>query len=431
VRRDLFAVDSTQEPSRGQRNEWLLVTFTSSTNVADAITRVALPLLVVGLTHSPLAISAVGVAFSLPWLLTALHIGVLVDRHDRRSLMAIAESTRLFVTALVLTLVLLDRASLPVIYAASLVLGIAEVVASLSGSSIVPSAVPRARWQTANARITGTEYLFNSFLGTPLGGVLVAIGFALAFGVTGVLYVVGALLLLMLSGNFSPAPRGHENRPVSEDIREGLRFLWQDPLLRTLAGVVAVIAGSWAAWYALMPAFAVVGPLGLNEQQYGLLLTCLGVGGVLGTLLVGRLNRLIGRRWVMFGGIAGSFALVAAPALLPASPARVWIIGAAALVAGAGGTLWTVNSRVITQSLVPNELLGRFSAANRLVAWGMAPVAAAVAGTLAQLVSFQFAFGAIAALCVLTVRPFLRVVTRDTLAQADASHHSPTSAETP
>jgi hypothetical protein len=74
---------------------------------------------------------------------------------------------------------------------------------------------------------------------------------------------------------------------------------------------------------------------------------------------------------------------------------------------------------VIAQSLVPNELLGRFNAASRLVAWGMAPVAAAGAGALAQLISYQFAFGAIAALCALTVRPFLRVVTPKAVARAD------------
>ena len=47
-------------------------------------------------------------------------------------------------------------------------------------------------------------------------------------------------------------------------------------------------------------------------------------------------------------------------------------------------------------------------------------IGAAVAGALAQFVSYQFAFGVIAALCALTVRPFLRVVTTRTLAQTEA-----------
>src|ERR1700691_5313334 len=68
------------EPVRAGRNEWLLVVFTALTNLAAGITRVALPLLPRHLTRSPGLIAAVGVLLMLPWLVAALHIGVLVDR---------------------------------------------------------------------------------------------------------------------------------------------------------------------------------------------------------------------------------------------------------------------------------------------------------------------------------------------------------------
>jgi MFS family permease len=412
-----MAVNSTQEPdlATGRRNEWLLVTFTGSTNLADAVIRVALPLLALQVTHSPLAITAVASLISLPWLLSALHIGVFVDRANRRSLMFGAETVRLASAAVLLTAVLTDSVNMPLIYVTALVLGLAEVVAVLSGASIVPSAIPRTRWQTALSRITATEALCNSFLGAPVGGLLVAAGFGIALGVTGVVYLAGAILLLMLAGNFAVAPT-QERRPVHTEIKDGMRFLLQHRLLRTMAGLITIMAGCWAAWLALIPAYAVGGPLGLDAQQYGFLLTCLGAGGVLGTVLVGPVNRLVGRRWAMLVDIIGSFALVGVPAVLPATPSSAWAIGAAAFVAGAGGTMWTVNSRVITQSFVPNDMLGRFSAASRVVAWGMAPVAAAAAGALAQLVSYQVAFGTFALLCLLLIHPFLRVITTDAIA---------------
>jgi hypothetical protein len=121
----------------------------------------------------------------------------------------------------------------------------------------------------------------------------------------------------------------------------------------------------------------------------------------------------------MFVDIIGSFVLVGIPAVLPASPGSAWPIGLAAFVAGAGGTMWTVNSRVITQHLVPPDMLGRFSAASRLVSWGMQPVAAAVAGVLAELVSYRVAFGTFALLCLGLVYPFLKVVTPAAIACAD------------
>lgn len=405
-------------PAAGRRNEWLLVSFTAVTNTADAVTKVALPLLAVELTRSPAVVAAVAATLTLPWLLTALHIGVYVDRLNRRSLMVGAEASRLVVVGLLLVAQVAGAVTLPLIFAAALVLGVAEVVALVSAASIVPSAVPRERWQSASARITAMEYLCNGFLGAPVGGFLVAVGFAVALGGTGALYLVGAALLALMVGRFtagSAVPR----RSAGVEIREGLRFLWDSPLLRTMALLIAALAGCWSAWLALIPVYAVGGPLDLTAGQYGFLLTCLGAGGVAGTLLVGPVNRLLGRRWSMFGDIIGSFVLVAAPAALPGARSSAWAIGAAALVAGAGGTMWTVNSRVITQALVPSELLGRFTAASRMVSWGMAPVAAAVAGVLAQLAGYRVAFGAFAVLCLLMIPPFLAVVTPPAIAEAE------------
>lgn len=401
----------------GSRNEWLLVLFAGSTNVADAVTRVALPLLAVQLTRSPTLVALVAVLITLPWLVTALHIGVLVDRKNRRTLMLAAEAARLGCVAVVLVAFMLGVVTLPLIYLAAVALGVAEVVAMTANASIIPAAVPRTRWQSAITRITAVEYLANGFVGAPVGGFLVAAGFVLALGSSGLLYLAGAVLLLLLVGNFAVPPTDAP-RPVRADIKEGLRFLWGNPLLRTMALLIAVMAGSWAAWLAVIPVYA-VDVLALDARQYGLLLTCLGAGGVVGTVLVTPVNRLLGRRWSMFVDVVGSFLLVAAPAVVPAAPSSAVVVGAAAFMAGLGGTMWTVNSRVIYQSLVPDRMLGRFMAASRLVGWGTAPVAAGLAGGAASIFGFRPAFAGLAVLCAALAYPYLRMITTAALAQAD------------
>lgn len=406
-------------PAQGKRNEWVLVVFTAVTNTTDAVTKVALPLLAARLTDSPGLVAGVLTALTLPWLLTALHVGVLVDRFNRRTLMVAAEIARLASVAFVLTAFVTDMVSIPLIYAVAIVLGIAEVIALTSAASIVPAAVPKKRWEPASARITAMEYLFNGFVGSPVGGFLVAAGFTIAFGFTVGVYALGLALLLMLVGNFATA-KDKPRRAVHADIREGVAFLWRHRLLRTMALLISVMAGCWAAWLAILPAYAVrPGPLGLTDRGYGILLTCLGAGGVLGTMIVGRTNRWLGRRGSMFADIIGSFLLVAVPAVVPAVSVSAWAVGAAAFVAGVGGTMWTVNSRVIIQSLVPNEMLGRFSAASRLLGWGTAPVAAALMGVLAETVGFRAAFGFFAVACGLLVVVYLRVVTPSALAEVD------------
>jgi MFS family permease len=407
------------EPARPRRNEWLLLSFTGTTHTADAVMRVALPLLATTLTDSPALIAAVVVMLALPWLVTALHVGVYVDRMNRRSLMVGAEFARMASIIVVAIAYAAGTVSLPLIYVVAVALGVAEVVAQLAAVSIIPSVAPKSRWQTLNARITAVEYVTFSFVGAPIGGFLVAAGFVLALGTTGAIYLVGALLLTMLVGDFAVRST-KERRPARVEIREGLQFLWRHRLLRTMAALVTVMAGCWAAWYAIIPAYAVGGPLDLTASQYGFLLTSLGAGGVLGTVLVGPINRLIGRRWSMFADIIGTVLMVGVPAFLPAAPSSAWAISVAAFIAGAGGTMWTVNSRVISQSLVPNELLGRFNAASRLIAWGMTPVAAALAGGLAELLGFRAAFAFFAVACLLLVFPFLRAVTAEAVAEADA-----------
>jgi MFS family permease len=406
------------EPPMARRNEWILLAFTILTNLADAVTRIALPLLAVQLTDSPALVATVAVLITLPWLTTALHIGVFVDRLNRRTLMVWAELTRIAAMAILLSALLTDVMNLPLIYVVAFVLGVAEVIALTSAASIVPSAVPRTRWQTVNARVTAMEYLCGGFLGRPLGGFLVAAGFALAFGVTGIVYVLGAALLLLLVGQFAANP-GRERRTVSAEIKDGVQFLWRTKLLRTMALLIAVMAGCWSAWLAIIPAYAVSGPLGLSERQFGLLMTALGAGGVVGAIMTGPINRLLGRRWSMFVDIIGSFLLVAVPAVVPASPQSAIPVAAAAFIAGVGGTMWTVNARVIIQSSVPNHMLGRFNAGNRLIGWGMTPVAALTAGILAQTVNYRFAFGVFAAVCVCLVIPYLAVVTNSALAVAE------------
>ncbi|RSM75481.1 MFS transporter [Amycolatopsis sp. WAC 01375] len=380
--------------------------------------RVALPLLATTVTDSPALIAAVAIMLTLPWLITALHIGVLVDRKNRRSLMVGAEFARMAAMAVMLTAVAAGFVNLPLILAVALVLGVAEVVAQLSAMSIIPTVTPKSRWQSLNARLTATEYVTFSFLGAPIGGFLVAAGFAVALGASGAVYLFGAVLLTMLAGDFA-VKQAKERRPARVEIREGLSFLWRHRLLRTMAALITGMAGCWAAWYALIPAYAVGGPLGLTPAQYGFLLTSLGAGGVLGTVLVGPVNRLIGRRWAMFVDIIGTVLMVGVPAVVPGAPASVWPVGVAAFFAGVGGTMWTVNSRVISQSLVPNELLGRFSAASRLLSWGMLPVSAAIAGGLAELFGFQVAFGVFAVVCLLMIYPFLRVITAAAIAEVD------------
>ncbi|WP_080424224.1 MFS transporter [Burkholderia ubonensis] len=381
--------------------------FTALTNLADGVTKVALPLMATALTQSPLQVSGVSLTLTLPWLLVALHVGVLVDRADRRVLLWLANGMRLAAIAVLVLLSLSNGITLPVLYIGGLTLGIAEVIALTSAAALVPDAVAPAGRERANAWVAGAETVCNEFCGPLVGGLLVAAGTALALGAVASAYLIGVLVLCFLVGRFRvvhapDAPR----EPVHQQIAEGLHYLWREPILRLMAVTLTVLCACWGAWLAVMPLFATK-VMGLDARGYGVMLSALGIGGFVGALSVTTLNRWFGRRTVMFVDLLGTLAMMA----MPVATVNLWAVAASAFAGGLGGTLWSVNSRTISQALVPGALFGRYNAAARLFSWGAMPVGAGLGGVLAELFGLRVAFAGFAAATLLLIAPCLRIAT--------------------
>ncbi|KVT45314.1 transporter [Burkholderia ubonensis] len=389
------------------RNTLVLVVFTALTNLADGVTKVALPLMATALTQSPLQISGVSLTLTLPWLLVALHVGVLVDRTDRRVLLWLANGMRLAAIAVLVLLSLLNGITLPVLYIGGLTLGIAEVIALTSAAALVPDAVAPAGRERANAWVAGAETVCNEFCGPLVGGLLVAAGSALALGTVASAYLIGVLVLCFLVGRFRVVHAPDAARePVHRQIAEGLHYLWREPILRLMAVTLTVLCACWGAWLAVMPLFATK-VMGLDARGYGVMLSALGIGGFVGALSVTTLNRWFGRRTVMFVDLLGTLAMMA----MPVATINLWAVAASAFAGGLGGTLWSVNSRTISQALVPGALFGRYNAAARLFSWGAMPVGAGLGGVLAELFGLRVAFAGFAVATLLLIVPFLRIAT--------------------
>ncbi|GGT46848.1 MFS transporter [Streptomyces chromofuscus] len=394
---------------RGRRNTAVLVGFTAATNLADGVMKMALPLLAAQLTGSPAHVTAVSLTLTLPWLLVALHIGVLVDRFDRRRLLWGANGMRLAAMGWLTVSAVTGGVTLGQLLTAGAVLGVADVLASTSASALVPAAVPAAGRERANAWMVGAETVGQEFAGPFVGGLLLAAGTGIALGLIGASYALAALALLLLVGRFradGPAPDAAAVS-VNSRIAEGLRFLWHDEVLRTLALVVTVLAAVWGAWLALLPLYATQA-MELGPQQYGLVLSALGTGGLAGAAAVTWVNRLLGARWAMFADLIGTTAMVALPALTTS----IWAVAVGAFLGGMGGTLWTVNARTITQRKVPDEMLGRYGAAARLFNFGAMPLGAALGGLLAELGGIRPAFAVFAVATAATPVLFLKNITR-------------------
>jgi MFS family permease len=386
-------------------------------NLADGVLWVALPLLAVELTRSPLLIAGVTVAARLPWLLAPV-AGAFADRLDRRQSMVRVNLVRTVLLGGLAVAVAVDLATLPMLYAVAILLGVAETLFDTSAQSLLPAVVGREDLTRANSRLYAVELVANTFIGPPLGGLLAAAGLAVALGLPAAAYLVGAGCLALLVGSFRAAGAGPAGSTrLRDDIAEGTRFVWRHPVLRPLAIMLGVQNMAFSAAFSVFVLFAVApGPMGLSKAGYGVLTATLGVGSLLGSWLAVPVERRLGR----VNTLVLSIVLNAVTLAVPVVTALPVPIGASMVASGAGIVLWNVITVSLRQRITPDRLLGRMNASYRLVGWGTMPLGAALGGVLAEALGLRGAF-LVAAVLTLAVLAGFRFVTEEAIARAEAA----------
>lgn len=384
---------------------WKLWTSSGLSNLADGIFKIALPLLAVQLTQSPTLIAGLSVAATLPWLLFALTAGALADRLDRRKLMLWANLSRAILPAALVAVVLLDLGSIWALYVVALMVGVAETLYDTAAQSILPQMVHRDQLSRANGRLYAVELTANQFVGPPLGGLLVAVGVVAGLAVPAALWLAAIGSLLLVPGAFRI--EREQKTTLRFDIGEGLRFLLNQKILRTLAVMTGVFNFASSAAFAVLVLFA-VGPaseMKLSEVGFGLLLTTSALGAFVGSFISEWAEAKLGRSKSLGLTILGSAMLVGAPAMTD----NPYILGAFLFVGGMLIMLWNIITVSLRQRIAPARLLGRVNSAYRLLAWGTMPLGAATGGLLAQWLGLQTMFGimGVLTLALLVLMPIL------------------------
>ena len=396
----------SQSTSLWHQRSFLLLWIASSTSYfASWILKLALPLVAVRLTTSPLLVSGVTFAFTIPWLLFGLPAGALADRFDRRQVLLCATALRLGVFVLLGGAALLGLVSLPALYAAALLLGISETFTETATTAFTPMLISHSQLEQANTRLLGVQQAIE-VIALPISGAITAIGLALAVGLSGAGYVAALVALLLLRGSFRSQRAAQ--RHIGVELVEGVHFLWRQTTLRAIGIMAAVINASWGAWAGVFVLYAVApGPLRLSSFEYGLLLSASGLGGIAGSFLVGPVQRFLGRRWLIGLNILGNGLMFAAPLLT----VNAWLMGIAILIGGIGGPMWGVAATSFQQRVVPEALRGRVFAAYRFISWGAEALGPVIGGIVAQYTSIQMVFLGSALLTMLMFAPFFRLVT--------------------
>jgi MFS family permease len=388
-------------------------------NFGDGIRLTALPLLAATLTRDPGLIAGVFFASSAPWLLFALTAGALVDRLDRRITMWTMQVVRMALMAVLTAVILADLGStamLWTLYVVSFFLGTGEVLFDNAAQAIMPAVVRKNQLQVANGRLYSVEEATNRFAGPPVGSFLFAAAAALPFIVDAASFGVGAVLIFSITGSYAPARAGS---PASTSIRleiaEGLKWLLQHRILRTLAVMTGVSNLTHSATYAIFVLFALE-ILHLSEWGFGVILAASAIGGLVGGLVAPRLAR--------FFGDGKSFYIITISAavaeLVIGLTSNAVIVAVAMIAFGLGAMWWNVIAVSLRQSIVPDQLLGRVNSVYRLLAWGTMPLGAAVGGILGRAFGLRAAYFFSAIVLALLTLYMLPIVSDRSIAAARA-----------
>lgn len=308
------------------------------------------------LTRDPLSLGMVGLAEALPFLALTLFGGQAADRMDRR-LLTLLSALPILAAGLWLLAANLHGApgQVWVFYGAQAVAGVGRAFHRPATQALGSELVPRELYGNA---ATWRSAMFHAAMvaGPALGGLLVAAGARLAYGVQSALMLAGILCLALLRPRPRPAPEAGEG--AFRGLFEGARFVFREKVVLGALSLdlFAVLFGGAAA---LLPIFA-RDILGVGELGFGLLRAAPAVGSILMSVAMAHRPPLAkaGRTLLLcvaaFGLTWIAFAF-----------SRSFPLSLLLLAAGGGfDNVSVVLRATLVQSFTPQALMGRVSAVN-------------------------------------------------------------------
>jgi MFS family permease len=344
----------------------------SLSDLGGAVASLALPLLVLALTGSPIQAGLVGTIAQVTQLVCRLPPGVFVDRIDRRRTMLACDAVRLAGFAGLGVAVLTGQANLAVIIAVAVVDAACGSLFGTAEYAALRSIVPTEQLSAAVARNEARSY-GTSLAGPPLGGLLFGLAHALPF-LGNALSYLASLIGVTLIRRPLQADRPEKSAGYAAAQAEGLRFVFGNPFLRALLFIAAPV--NFAVSGVIFTIVVTLQRHGTPPAVIGLAETIIGVGGLLGAFAAPILQRRLPLTVLVRAICWAATALFATSALLTGGIAAAAPVGLVMFLAPACNAALFGYQAAIT----PDRLQGRVISVILLVATSAAASAPILAG---------------------------------------------------
>jgi hypothetical protein len=376
-------------PLRRNRDFQLLWGGQAVSLLGSQTSKIAYPLLVLAMTGSPARAGIAGFAAMLGYLLFPLPAGGLADRHDRRRIMIGCDAIRL----LAVGSIAVAGWAAHITYVQVLVAGFAEGAASVFFGVAQRAALPMLVHPSQRTlAVSQNEARQNAaqLAGPALGGALFGLSQAAPFAADALSYLASLVTL-----PFIKTPMQVSSPPASRKLRaelgEGLAFTWRQPFLRYSAFFAASV--NILLQVLTLGLIVLARHDGASSAQIGLIVGCMGAGGLAGAFAAPWVQRRI-PAGITITGCMWTWAVLLTLIVLVRVP--LWLCPIVAVL-GFVGPAWNVSVQTYRMQITPNELLGRTSSVALQVAWGVIPLGSLLAGFLLQALSPAAAMTVVAA----------------------------------
>jgi predicted MFS family arabinose efflux permease len=332
------------------------------------------------LTGSATFLGIIGAANGIPGILLMLPAGVIADRWERRGVL-IWTNAAMALGALALTWTVWRGILEPwmlvviVVFIAS-----ASAINLPARQSLGPQLVGPALVSNSIA-LMAVSFNASRWIGPGLAGVLIAsVGAMGAFGIQTALMVLATILTAWIDDE--PARDLHARRQsVLENLLDGLRYTWEEPIVRS-AVIISILHNAFgAAYHHLMPVFAGEEIFNIGPSGLGALMASIGVGATIGAVASSYLSGYQRKGLAIF-----ATATIAALGMLAFASAPLPVLAMTALVVvGCVQTLSMTANQMILNLATPDEYRGRAMSVFMLT-WSVAPIAALPAGAAADVI---------------------------------------------
>jgi MFS family permease len=352
-------------------------------NLADGVLIAAAPLLAITLTDSTVLISIIGAMVMLPWLLFAIPIGAMVDRVDRRFILASSNAIRSGVIGVLALGVATGHVTIYWLIASAFVIGVCEVATDTTTQSLIPQILDKEHYEKGNSRLQISETVIQGFIGSPLSGFLYALAMWLPFFFNSIGYAVATVLALSIPIQYLQDVRIENSKQIKshffQDIKFGIAYLYNHKVLRRLVLTTATIGVCYSMGTATMVLF-IIKELELAPRYFGVILAIQGIGAVLGAIIAPKASKRFGRSIMMTMGISLSSVVL----LLQGFSPNIYVFVALATLGGFAIAQWNILLMATYQTIIPNELYGRIHGTRRTLVWGLMPIGSIIGGVLAH-----------------------------------------------